>query len=297
MQRDIYQEVTDRIVNALEAGITPWLKPWKDLNNAGFISEPHNAVSGRAYNGINWLVLQTTPYASKGWLTFRQAKLLGGNVKRGERGTQIIFWKFDRKRDEKTGTIKTIPFARAYTVFNLEQCEGIESKRVKLPTPPVPGSGDMNAVAAKHGVNLRHGGNRAFFSPSTDHVQMPSADAFKSADDYQSTLAHELTHWSGGASRLARDFTGARFGNEAYAFEELVAEIGSAFLCARTGIALEGLQHADYVGNWLKVLRDDKRAIFTAASKAKQASEFLLPCDAEPEEEEETEAAPLALAA
>ena len=293
--RDIYQDVTDRIVAALEAGIVPWVKPWKD-NASGSITEPHNAVTGRRYNGINWLVLSSMPYASTGWLTFNQAKKLGGNVKRGEKGTQIVFWDFSRKqRDEKTGELKVIPFAKAYTVFNLDQCENLPLAKIKAPTPVTIGSGDMNVIAATHNVNLQHGGNRAFFSPAFDQVQMPSADSFKSADHYQSTLAHELTHWTGHDSRLKRDFSKGRFGDAAYAFEELVAEIGSAFLCARAGIKLEGLQHADYVGNWLQVLKNDKRAIFTAASKAKQAAEYLLPSEENTDSQEDAE--PVALAA
>lgn len=274
--RDLYQEVTNRIVTALEVGTVPWLRPWKDSVSTGGFMEPHNAVTGRAYNGINVLILGTTHYASQGWLTFKQAKELGGNVRKGEHGTGIVFWKFERREDpQNPGKLKTIPFARMYTVFNVEQCENLDSKRVKLPTPPVPGQFDCNRVAAEKGIRVNHGGNRAFYSPAYDSVQMPSADSFKSPEHYQGTLAHELTHSTGHPSRCNREF-GKRFGDMAYAFEELVAEIGSAFFCARTGIPMEGLQHADYVANWLSVLKGDKRAIFTAASKAKEACEFLL---------------------
>lgn len=280
--RDIYQEVTDRIVSALETGSAPWLRPWRD-GKSGSALEPFNAQSGRPYNGINLLILGSAPYASLGWLTFKQALDCGGNVRKGERGTMIIFWKFDAHKDEETGKVKTVPFARGYTVFNVEQCDGLDASKLKIPAAPIIGETDMNALATRVGAVVRHGGNRAFYTTAGDFVQMPGAETFKSVEHYQSTLAHELTHWTGNKARCAREF-GRRFGDQAYAFEELVAEIGSAFLCARHGIALDGLQHPDYVASWLRVLKDDKRAIFTASSKAKEAAAFLM---ADREEEQE----------
>lgn len=281
-KRDVYQEVTDRIIAALETGTAPWLRPWRDTNS-GAALEPYNAATGRPYNGINLLVLGTRHFADLGWLTFKQALELGGNVKRGEKGTLIVFWKFDQVDDRATGERKVVPFARGYTVFNVEQCENIDASKLKRPTPPAAGAGDMNALAERVGAIVRHGGNRAFYTPTADFVQMPSAAAFKSAEHYQSTLAHELTHWTGNEKRCKREF-GKRFGDAAYAFEELVAEIGSAFLCARSGIALEGLQHDSYVAGWLKILKEDKRAIFTASSRAREAAAFLLADRAEEEE-------------
>lgn len=273
---DIYQQVTDRIINALEQGTAPWLKPWA-ANKCGAVG-PYNAASGRPYNGINWLVL-----GEGGWLTFKQAKELGGSVRKGEKGTQIVFWSFPKiKQDD--GTEKVVPFAKGYTVFAVEQCDGIDAAKLKAPAPVVAGQTNINVIAAQAGAQVRHGGARAYYSPSTDHVQMPSLDAFESADAYAGTLAHELVHWTGHQSRCDRQF-GKRFGDDAYAFEELVAEIGSAFVCAQMGIALEGLQHTSYVASWLKVLKGDKRAIFTASSQAKKAAEFLL------EQEEEAIAA------
>lgn len=273
---DIYQTVTDRIIAALEQGTAPWLKPWAD-GKCGTMG-PYNAASGRPYNGINWLVL-----GSGGWLTFKQAKELGGSVRKGEKGTQIVFWSFPKVKQDD-GTEKVVPFAKGYTVFAVEQCEGIDAAKLKAPAPITAGQTNINVIAAQVGAQVRHGGSRAYYSPSTDHVQMPSLDAFESADAYAGTLAHELVHWTGHQSRCDRQF-GKRFGDDAYAFEELVAEIGSAFVCAQTGIALEGLQHDSYVASWLKVLKGDKRAIFTASSQAKKASEFLL------EQEEEALAA------
>lgn len=274
---DIYQTVTDRIVASLEQGTAPWLKPWAS-NKCGAVG-PYNAASGRPYNGINWLVL-----GEGGWLTFKQAKELGGSVRKGEKGTQIVFWSFPKIRDTETGEEKVVPFAKGYTVFAVEQCDGIDASKLKAPAPITAGQTNINVIAAQAGAQVRHGGSRAYYSPSTDHVQMPSLDAFESADAYAGTLAHELVHWTGHQSRCDRQF-GKRFGDDAYAFEELVAEIGSAFVCAQTGIALEGLQHDSYVASWLKVLKGDKRAIFTASSQAKKAAEFLL------EQEEEALAA------
>jgi antirestriction protein ArdC len=269
---DIYQDVTDKIINALETGTAPWLRPWK--SGIGTANVPHNATTGRAYNGINWLVLSCAPYASTGWLTYKQAQELGGNIRKGEKGTHIVFWSFPKVKDSETGKDKVIPFAKPYTVFNIDQCEGIDSAKLKTLTPAIAGASPINDIAARHNVRLNHGGDKAFFSPMSDSIGMPSADAFTTPAHYASTLAHELVHWTGHESRLARTF-GKRFGDDAYAFEELVAEIGSAFVCATTGIALDGLQHSDYIGSWLKVLKADKRAIFTASSQAKKAAEFL----------------------
>lgn len=279
--RDIYQEITDRIICELEKGNCPWLKPWKD-SKTGAATEPHNAVTGRPYNGVNWLILNCMPYQSMGWLTFKQAKDLGGHVRKGERGVQVVYWDFSRK-DETTG--KVIPFAKAYTVFNVEQCEALDATKILVPVPATEGTTDVNAIARRVGAIVKHQGSKAFYSPSSDVVVMPDANAFVSADHYASTLAHELTHWTGHKNRLARDFSG-RFGSEAYAFEELVAEIGSAFTCARLGIALDGLHHAGYLASWLKVLKEDKRAIFTASSKAKQACSFLLDAEGQDATEE-----------
>ena len=277
---DIYQSVTDRIIAALETGTAPWLKPWTTGTTGGL--EPYNAASGRAYNGINLLVLGCSAHGSQGWLTFKQAAELGGSVRKGERGTQIVFWAFPKRLEN--GVEKVVPFARAYTVFNVDQCDGLEGK-LKLPAPVVAGDTSVNAIAARLGAVVKHGGGRACYSIASDTVTVPSLDAFKTVDHYQSTLAHELVHWTGHKSRCARDFAN-RFGSEAYAFEELVAEIGSAFVCARQGVALEGLQHSEYVASWLKVLKGDKRAVFTAASKAKAAAAFMLDqADAEELEE------------
>lgn len=286
LKRDVYQEVTDRIVTALEAGTVPWLRPWRD-GKAGSVLEPFNAATGRPYNGVNLLVLGTLPYAELGYLTYNAAKKLGGYVRKDEKGTPVVFWEFAKREDEKTGKVKVVPWAKTFTVFNVAQCDGLDRAKLKMPVPPVAGDTAINLVAANAGAVVRHGGNKAYYTSGGDFIGMPSAEAFRSRDHYQATLAHELVHWTGHESRCNRTF-GKRFGDDAYAAEELVAELGSAFVCARTGVALDGLQHPAYLASWLKVLKGDKRAIFTAASAAKKATQWLLP---EPAEDAETLAA------
>lgn len=271
-KRDIYQEITDKIIGQLESGNIPWLKPWKDGKNAD-PSMPYNASTGRAYNGVNVLILWASDFESNGWLTYKQAQSFGGNVIKGEKGQTITFWKFFKKADESTGEERSFPMLRTYTVFNIDQCEGLE----KLPAiqPIITESTTALELALNNGANVRHLGNKASFSPSNDYITMPPQKNFSGVEAYESTLLHELTHWTGHKDRLERDFTG-RFGSEAYAFEELVAEMGSAFLSASLGISECTLQHSAYLESWLKVLKSDKRAIFTASSKSKQATEFLL---------------------
>jgi len=267
----IYEDITNKIVAEVESGVIPWLKPWKNNGKADGIL-PFNASTGRPYNGINIMLLWMvgTQYTSNGWVTYKQAEKMGGNVKKGEKSTQVIFWKFSKILDED-GNEKTIPFARGYNVFNLDQCEGIEYDAPKNETKPC----QALDLANNNDVNLSHGGDKACYIDSPiDMVKMPQQDQFKSLEDYNATLNHEIVHWSGNESRMNREF-GRRFGDAAYAMEELVAEIGSAFLCAHQGIEAK-LQHAEYVGSWLKKLKEDKRAIFTAASKAQQAVEFLM---------------------
>ncbi len=268
---DVYQVVTDQIIEALEGGSIPWLKPWKDGNNAD-PSMPYNASTGRAYNGVNVLLLWSKPYESNGWLTFKQAADCGGNVKKGEKSTLITFWQFFKEKKDGQETGQTIPMIKSYRVFNVEQCENLE--KLKDVQPVVAPDTDALDLAIASGATVKHGGNKAYFSPSADYIQMPPHANFKESTGYDSTLLHELTHWTGHKSRLERDFTG-RFGDQSYAFEELVAEMGSAFLCTMLGVSECTLQHTAYLQSWLKVLKTDKRAIFTAASKAKQAAEFL----------------------
>jgi antirestriction protein ArdC len=264
---DLYQTITDRIIGQLEQGVAPWICPWKAKGG----NVPHNAVTGRQYSGINLLLLMASPYASNAWLTYKQAQAAGGYVKKGERGTPIIFWQFSIREDRDTGEQKQSALMRQYTVFNSEQCEDLNLK-VHASDPLSPTEIDQ-AIAATR-ANINYGGNRACYIPSHDKILMPERGAFRTIENYHTTLLHELTHWTSHKDRCDRQL-GKRFGDQAYAAEELIAEIGSAFLCARLGVPVEGLQHADYIGNWLKVLQGDKRAIFTASKKAQLAVDWI----------------------
>ncbi len=294
-KRDIYDTATDRIIAALEQGAAPWVRPWTATGSG----MPRNGSTGRNYNGVNVLLLWAESHAkgydSGEWFTYRQAKALGGNVRKGEKGTGIVFWRFLEKSgtdDAGEETTRKIPMARAYTVFNREQCDGLpepkEAPKVATLSEAERHEQAERFIAATR-ADVRHGGGRAFYSPTLDYVQLPRFETFKDGASYYATGLHELTHWTGHTSRCARDFEN-RFGSQAYAAEELVAELGAAFLCAELGIDGQ-LQHPEYIKSWLKVLRGDKRAIFTAASKARQAAQYLKgAANWEPEQEPEEQA-------
>jgi antirestriction protein ArdC len=297
-KEDLYQKVTDTIVAELERGVAPWVQPWRTLD-ARFGGGPFNGYTARGYRGVNVLLLLVAAaqkgYQDSRWFTYRQAQTLGAQVRRGEKSTLVIFWKqlTFQKKDEESGdeARKRVPLLRSYAVFNAEQCEGLPA----LPTAEERAPELRYAVAqtlfTRHGVDVRYGGDKAFFTPTLDFIQMPRLEAFESEEHYWGTKLHELTHWTGHKSRLDRDLA-HRFGSQAYAAEELVAEMGSAFLCAH--LAVEGrLRHPEYIGHWLKVLRDDKRAVFKASSLAQAAADFVLdrkeeapePSDANPSAE------------
>lgn len=283
---DIATEITERIVAALERGVAPWVMPWTPT-----LRVPSNAHSGKAYRGVNvlllWMAAEQAGYGDSRWLTFKQALDLGGHVKKGEKGTRIVFWQFnEREETNEDGAIETRKSAwcRFYTVFNVSQCEGLGLPGVEGPRGE---PGVAERVAAQAGARVLYGQSRACFWPDRDVIGMPERERFEAAEAFEATLLHELTHWTGHKSRLAREF-GKRFGDQAYAFEELVAELGSAFLCAELGV--EGrLQHAEYLGQWAAVLKADRRAIFTAARLAQQASEYLLARGEASEDAEESE--------
>lgn len=270
---DPYQQITDRIVAALEQGTPPWVKPWRQLGSGARL---RNAVSHRPYHGINVFLLMAEPYADPRWLTFKQAKQLGGSVRKGEHGTKIVFWKMLRVKDEeREGKLKTIPLLKLYTVFNVEQCDGLKLKDREEPKLAEHERDEqLDAfVAATEARIIEDAGDRACYIPSLDRIEMPALGAFKDRGAFYATELHELTHWTAHKDRCDRDLSG-RFGNEAYAMEELVAELGAAFLCQR--FEVDGtLQHESYIASWLKVLKEDKRAIFTAASKARKACQWL----------------------
>lgn len=270
--RDIYQEVTDRIVEALEQGVAPWTQPWACVAHK-------NATTGKDYRGINQILLMVAAanrgYETALWLTFNQARELGGCVKKGERGTTVVFWRMLEKEVEGSDKPRRIPFARAYTVFNVAQTTVEPSKYAKhLTGSSIERHADADAAIVATGATIKHGGLSACYIPSSDEIHMPAASSFESAAAYYATVLHELTHWTGNKARCDRDMS-HRFGEDGYAAEELVAELGSAFLCARFGIVGK-VQHPEYIGFWLKVLKGDKRAIFAAASAATKAADFVL---------------------
>ncbi|SEP17667.1 ArdC family protein [Aquisalimonas asiatica] len=294
-KRDLYQEVTDKIVAALEEGTVPWVKPWDSRHASVTAGYPCNALTGRPYHGVNvpllWLEQTLRGFTNNRWITFRQAKEVGGHVKRGEKGTLVTFFKPIRKQltdesgnprfdDNGNPLERTIPLLKGFTVFNVDQIQDLPEEylepEVKAKDLPEPLEAAETVIAAT-GADIRHGGPEAYYAPLSDHVQMPPGAAFLSQEGYYGTLLHELTHWTGHGSRLARDgivhFQG--FGSSSYAFEELVAELGGAFLCAETGIQGD-LRHEGYIASWLEVLRGDKRAIFRASTQARRSTEYLM---------------------
>jgi antirestriction protein ArdC len=286
MRQDVYERITDAIVSELEKGVRPWLKPWNAEHAAGHITRPLRG-NGIPYQGINvvmlWSVAEAKGNAAPIWMTFKQAMELGAHVRKGEHGSLVVYAsKVTRtETDTETGEAseRDIPFMKGYTVFNVEQVEGLPEH---FYAPAAPRLDTVRRIEraesffAATGAIVRHCGNQAFYSVSADHVQMPPFETFRNAESYYATLAHETTHWTRHPSRLDRDFGRKRFGDEGYAMEELVAELGSAFLSADLDLTLEPREdHAAYIASWLKVLKNDKRAIFTAASHAQRAADFL----------------------
>lgn len=299
---DVYTRVTDKIIASLESGVRPWLKPWSVEHAAGKISRPLRA-NGIPYQGVNVLLLWSEAiekgYVAPLWMTFKQAADLGAHVRKGEHGSLVVYADTIHKKetDEKTGDDieKIIPFMKAYTVFNVEQIEGLPEHYYAKPADPLPVSQRLDHADRffqNTAATIKHGGNRAFYAIGQDYIQMPPFEAFKDPESYAATLAHELTHWTRHPSRLDRDFGRKQWGDEGYAREELVAELGSAFICADLGITPETRDdHAAYIANWLEVLKNDKRFIFTAASHAQKAADYLHSLQPQPNKEKEEEAA------
>ncbi len=282
---DLYTRITGRIVEELEKGVRPWLKPWNAEHAAGRITRPlrHN---GQPYRGINVLMLwgeaMAKGFACPIWMTYKQSQELGAQVRKGEHGSLVVF--ADRIRRTETNDRgedidREIPFLKAYTVFNCEQIDGLPAHFTAPAAPvldPVQRIAAAETFFANTGADIRHGGNQAYYAIHADFVQMPPFETFRDAESYYATLAHETTHWTRHASRLEREFGRKRWGDEGYAAEELVAELGSAFLSADLGITPEPRDdHASYIASWLKVLKEDKRAIFAAAAHAERAVGFL----------------------
>jgi len=295
-KKDVYQRVTDRIVSELEQGVRPWHKPWNAEHAAGRITRPLR-FNGVPYQGINvimlWSEAMAKGYAAPIWMTFRQAQELGGHVRKDEKGSLVVYADRIRKTeiDEDTGeeAARDIPFMKGYTAFNIEQIEGLPAhfySPAEERLDPVQRIDRAESFFAQVGADIRHGGNQAYYTVTHDYVQMPPFETFRDAESYYATLAHECTHWTRHPSRLERDFGRKRFGDEGYAMEELVAELGSAFLSADLDLTPETRDdHAAYIASWLKVLKNDKRAIFTAASHAQRAADFLNGLQASEEKE------------
>ncbi|WP_434403367.1 ArdC family protein [Sphingobium sp. DN12] len=282
---NLYDEVTSRIIAELEAGRLPWVQPWGRTGTTG-PGLPRNALTGRNYSGVNVLILWGAVIEhglpTQSWLTFRQAQEAGDCVMKGEHGVTVVYAdrftpEAEKERARRDGDdARAVPFLRRFTVFNVAQCEGLRPGLASDPAPLpereiVPVAED---VIAASGVDFRIGGDRAFYAPDPDFVQVPPQPAFFEQINYYRTCLHELTHATGHPKRLGRDLKNA-FGSKDYAREELVAEMGSAFLCAALDIA-PTVRHADYIGSWLAVLREDSRAIFCAASAATKAADWLL---------------------
>ena len=284
-RRDVHAEITAQLVAAIEADPGRPSLPWRRSATPLFM--PENALTKKLYNGINivslWVSAETRGFAAPIWATYRQWSELGCQVRKGEKSSLVIFYKeyeTDPEPDNADDDGKR-RVARASYVFNASQVEGYTLPEVPQPLGPIDRMEAADRFIRATGARIEHGGDRAYYRPSTDHIQMPDEDRFCGTDTmtrsegYYATLTHECVHMSGSSSRLNREF-GKRFGDAAYAAEELVAEIGSAFLCAELGITQDvRADHAQYLAQWLKLLRDDSRAIFTAAAKASEAVAYL----------------------
>jgi antirestriction protein ArdC len=283
--RPLYDRVTEAIIADLDRGIRPWIQPWSAEHLAGRISRPLRHC-GEPYRGINvillWSEAMARGYGAPTWMTFRQALELGGHVRKGERGATVVYAnRLTRTETDDDGrdVERQIPYLKAYSVFNVDQVDGLPEAFHAAAEPELDSAqriAHADAFFAATRAEIRHGGDRAYYALGPDHVQMPPFECFADPEAYYSTLAHECTHWTRHPSRLDRDLGRKSWGDEGYAREELVAELGSAFLCADLGLELTPrADHAEYLGHWLEVLRNDKRFIFAAAAHAQRAADFL----------------------
>lgn len=276
---DIREEVAGRIVDALRRGAVPWRRPWSDAANAG---SPANAVSGRSYRGVNALLLGPAGYASRWWATYAQVQALGGRVRKGERASRVVYWREVERTvwtDAGPVAVGTYPLLRTYCVFNVAQADGLDRFQARpRPRPPVPAFDPAEAVIAASDARIEYGGDRAVYLRDEDAIRMPPRDAFKSRHEFYATLFHELIHWTGHPTRLDRPAGDARSGDERYAVEELVAEVGGCFVCSEVGVPQSDdlTNHAAYLATWLAVLGRDATAVFAAAAQASRAADFLL---------------------
>ena len=284
--KDVYSRITQKIIADLENGVRPWHKPWHAEHAAGKITRPlrHN---GKPYSGVNvimlWAMAEEKGYVAPIWMTYRQAKELGGQVKKGERSSLVVYANtFSKTEVNEDGeeVEHNIPYMKGYSVFNVEQIESLPAHYYAMESSatldPLQRNEEADLFLSSTGAQVHHKGNRAYYTIDADFIQMPPFEFFKDPESYYATRLHETMHWTRHPSRLDRDFGRKRWGDEGYAMEELVAEIGSAFLSADLDLTPEVREdHAAYIGNWLEVLKNDKRAIFTAASYAQRAADFL----------------------
>jgi antirestriction protein ArdC len=272
---NIYQEITDSIIAELEKGAAPWIKPWNAPQGAD-----KNVISQKPYRGINRLLLAMVGgikgYSNPAWATYKQWQDMGGNVRKGEKAAKIIFWS-QAKSTNPEGEEKAYAFAKAYFVFNVAQVEGIDIVVSEDKQNDNAKIENCESTIKATEANIIHGGDTACFIPSSDIIRMPEIGTFQSSEHYYATAFHELTHWTSDKKRCDRDISKGRFGNPDYAFEELVAELGAAFLCSTHGIAGD-LRHAGYIESWLKALKNDNKAIFKASGLAQSAADYVLNC-------------------
>jgi antirestriction protein ArdC len=310
MSTKVYEIVADRIISALEKGVIPWRKEW---DAAASDRLPINAQSGKPYRGINvltlWCEQAEKGYTSNQWVTYKQAQALGGNVRKGERSTPVVFWKFDKKVDKQTGEVDAYAFARYYSVFHVSQCDGLAAAAPEIAAdrPAFTPLESAEIIAKRYldsanAPRLRHGGARAYYTRELDYVQIPDRETFRSAQGYYSTLFHELAHSTGHSSRLDRLKDGALcspFGSEDYSKEELTAEMTAAFLCAESSIANDATLNNSvaYIQSWLRVLKNDRGMVVSAAQRAQRAADYILDRKAYAETAGETAAAPETAAA
>jgi len=278
MSNTVYQDVTNSIIEQLEKGAIPWVKPWRADSSAD-----KNLVSQKPYQGINRLILglsgMVNSYSVPVWASYKQWESIGGHVRKGEKGTRIVFFSKVDKENKQTGDKESYSVLKAYWVFNASQIDGIDIVPADTVEKPFTSIELAKSSIVKTGAALSHGGDAAFYAPSVDRIQLPNKGTFNSEANYYATAFHELGHWTGAKSRLDRQLDKGRFGNPAYAFEELVAEMTAAFLCQDYGIQGE-LRHAGYIQSWLKACRDDSKAIFKAAALAQKAADYINGLDA-----------------
>lgn len=283
VKTDVKQLITDRIVALMEQGTEKWQQTWKAAAAHGM---PCNASTGAAYRGVNililWAMRQEAGYISNRWMTYKQAQAVGAQVRKGEKSVTCVYFEMMKRKDPQPDEAEFFPMAKAFSLFNLDQIDNVPEDMQDYISDLTPPPFTQNEVAEQllrdSGAKIEHHGNRAFYRPSTDTIVLPAPEAFITPANYYATACHELTHWTGHSSRLDRDFSKSRrFGDEHYAFEELIAELGSAFLAGHFGFIDATVEnHASYLAAWIKVLKNDKSAIFTAAKHASAAYEYVL---------------------